>query len=428
MKKIERDFIVIGAALIISICVGVGLFINNRSVNTNEPKKVKNKSDYSFDANILKSVNKNYSTDNYLISPYSMKLALSMLRDGANGKTKEEIDEVLGNEKIELLNSKERIATSNALFVQEKYEKDILKSYSDLIKKDYDGEILYDEFKSPNIINNWVSKKTYGMINNAVGNIDPSFVLGIVNTLAIDVSWANRFDCGNTQEDEFKNENETYKVKMMHNFYQSDAKYFKTSDSEGVIIPYVSYDENGKASNDEKSIRLEFVGILPNDSVDKYIDSFDNTTIKNIDSNTQNMTNKTRLSLALPKFEYDFTYDTFLEGLKELGITKAFGSEADFRNISTSIDGLSVGEAIHKTYIKLGETGTKAAAVSAFAMTTSALPQEEYKTIEVKFNKPFVYIIRDAKTKQNLFIGVVQKPDIWDNNTCEEDIDLNNEE
>ena len=41
---------------------------------------------------------------NYLISPYSIEIALNMLRDGASGATKEEIDKL-----VELLKDKNKI-------------------------------------------------------------------------------------------------------------------------------------------------------------------------------------------------------------------------------------------------------------------------------------------------------------------------------
>lgn len=47
--------------------------------------------------------------------------------------------------------------------------------------------------------------------------------------------------------------------------------------------------------------------------------------------------------------------------------------------------------------------------------------QEEKETVNIKFNKPFIYMIRDSKTKEMLFFGVVYEPNIWKGSTCSKD-------
>ena len=81
-------------------------------------------------------------------------------------------------------------------------------------------------------------------------------------------------------------------------------------------------------------------------------------------------------------------------------------------------DNLYVGTTIHKTYIDLNEKGTKAAAVTFFGIDSyAALPQDK-EIVNIEFNRPFVYMIRDAKTKEMLFFGAVYEPNLWDGKTC----------
>ena len=91
--------------------------------------------------------------------------------------------------------------------------------------------------------------------------------------------------------------------------------------------------------------------------------------------------------------------------------------DADFSNIAEESD-LYISDAIHDTYIKLGETGTKAAAVTAFIFKDNAV-REEKKKVNITFDKPFMYIIRDKKSKNILFIGTVYEPNKWEGSTCE---------
>ena len=415
MKKYKLLFILL--ALIVIGTAGWLIFGPKKNIEEVVIEDNKKETNTTFDYNILKEANKTNKKKNYLISPYSMKHALLMLKEGASGETRKEIEKVLGNKELPSLNSKNRISTANSVFINEKYRNDILDSFNNSIKTKYNGEVLYDAFKSPKIINDWISEKTYGMINDPIGDIDESFALGIVNAVAIDVEWVKKFECYSTTKQKFTNGDEKYDAEMMHNQYSYNAKYFKTKNEEGIILPYRQYDDKGKES--DKGIQLEFIGIIPQKDISTYIDQFTKDTINTIDKKAKEATENTRINLSLPSFEYDYDYIAFSEALNNLGIKKAFNKEAEFENISTSID-LKVEKAIHKTYIKLGESGTKAAAVTAFMMSTTAYEPEEYKTVDITFDKPFMYIIRDSKTKENLFIGTVYKPNIWKGETCQE--------
>ena len=85
-----------------------------------------------------------------------------------------------------------------------------------------------------------------------------------------------------------------------------------------------------------------------------------------------------------------------------LGIDFAFDAEkADFKSM---FDGgnMFITDALHKTYINVNEKGTEAAAVTAIMLAGSALPPQP---IEVKFNKPFTFVIRDNDSGEILFMG-----------------------
>ena len=78
-----------------------------------------------------------------------------------------------------------------------------------------------------------------------------------------------------------------------------------------------------------------------------------------------------------------------------------------------------VGEAVHKTKIELNEMGTKAAAVTYFGMfKATAMLEKDYEEINIKFNKPFVYMIRESNTGELLFFGTVFEPNEWKGTTC----------
>ena len=57
---------------------------------------------------------------------------------------------------------------------------------------------------------------------------------------------------------------------------------------------------------------------------------------------------------------------------------------------------------IHKTYIKVDEEGTEAAAVTGGGMGGTSLPPEP---LEIKYNKPFTFVIKDNINGEILFMG-----------------------
>ena len=188
----------------------------------------------NFDINLLKLVNKK-EKNNYLISPYSIKMALSLLKEGANGNTLNEINKVL-KEPNKINNKNVKIA--NALFLKNKYKDYIEKTFISNLQNKYKSEVLMDEFKTPDVINNWVNKNTDSMIKEILDKMDSNFILGLANAIAIDVKWQNEFECINTMEEDFANQNnETKKVEMMHETYSyEDFKYSKSDNAEGIIL------------------------------------------------------------------------------------------------------------------------------------------------------------------------------------------------
>jgi serpin B len=412
MKKFLTIIIII--LLIAGGGLGAYYFLNkkpntpsnpNKPVKPDKPKEYK---DTGFTLNLIKTVNSSYNS-NYLISPYSIEIALNMVKEGAAGNTLDEIETVVGTRDIGKVSSDVKIA--NAMFVKNEYKKDILDSFYNTIKSKYDAEIIYDEFKNPDVINDWADKKTDGMIKKVVDEISENFMLGLANAVAIDVNWLNKFDCDLTNSGEFtKVDGTKYNVEMMNQEYTSTAKYFELSDAQGVILPYDS------STGDN----LEFVGILPKDDVSVFVESLTEEKLKSIDENAKVANQDTRLYVSLPRFTYSFDLTNFSDVLQTMGIKDAFDPvNANFSKISKI--GTYISQAVHKSFIDLNENGTKAAAVTFFAFDIKSAIEPEHKTVGIRFDKPFVYMIRDIKTKEVLFFGVTYEPNEWNGTTCEQE-------
>lgn len=383
-------------------------------------KDIKYTNDFNID--LIKSLT---VEKNYLISPYSIEVALNMLKEGADGNTLKEIEKILSDRKINDISIKDRINIANAIFIKDTYKNKIKKDYTNLLNTKYDSEILYDKFKTPDVINNWVEDKTDGMIKKVVDQVDEDFALGLANAIAIDVEWASEFDCSQTIKDVFTKVNgKKINVEMMNATFSSNKyKYLETDDAKGIIIPYKSYDPSTGKVNYDSDNNLEFIAILPNSSVEEYINNLTSDKLDELLSSSKSASSKYEIKLLLPRFKYSYDAENFKEALISMGIKDAFSfNDANFTNIMDKNDmkgNLYVGTAVHKTYIDVNEKGTRAAAVTFFGLKDSAAILEEDKdVVEIKFDKPFIYMIRDSKTKEMLFFGAVYEPTEWSGSTC----------
>ena len=146
-----------------------------------------------FDLSFLKIENKEA---NKVYSPLSIKYALAMLNEGADGATKEQITNVIGDYKSKKYMNSEHLSLANALFVRDTFKNNLQEDYIKSIKTKYDAEVITDSFQNASTINNWTSDKTFKLIDNLMSDADMGdleYVL--VNALAIDMNWNNAIQC-----------------------------------------------------------------------------------------------------------------------------------------------------------------------------------------------------------------------------------------
>uniref|UniRef100_A0A5F8GEX4 Serpin domain-containing protein n=1 Tax=Monodelphis domestica TaxID=13616 RepID=A0A5F8GEX4_MONDO len=117
----------------------------------------------------------------------------------------------------------------------------------------------------------------------------------------------------------------------------------------------------------------------------------------------ENMTKK-EVILRFPRFKLEQTY-SLGPTLEAMGMRDIFDAQrADFSGM-TSHKGLSVSTILHKSFVEVNEEGTEAAAATGIAVGLSASLAEEFNC-----NQPFLFFIRDNKSKNLLFCGRVVAP------------------
>jgi serine protease inhibitor len=112
-------------------------------------------------------------------------------------------------------------------------------------------------------------------------------------------------------------------------------------------------------------------------------------------------------TIVLPKFE--LRYGEKLNAVLEaMGMGVAFNKEADFSGITRSP--IYISDVEHKTYVKVDEQGTEAAASTAVIMQV----ESAIGNLEAPFNMivdhPFVFAIAERGTSAILFVGTVVDP------------------
>ncbi len=374
---------------------------NISNTQTSQAEQISN-----FTMQFLKLEN---NKQNLIYSPLSIKYALKMLNEGANGNTKAQIEKVIGNLNLSKYNNIENVLSlANGIYIKDTYSNNIKENFKNILSEKYNAEINYDPFNNANNINNWIENKSLGIIKNMLDdNLVKNAKMILINALAIDMEWKEPFDESETNAENFNLEDGTKKeVAMMHKKATSDStSYYKDENITALSMDLKEYEGNN----------LEFIAIMPENNLEEYVNNISNEEINNIINNlTPASDEKFGLEITIPRFYYD--YDLKLKSdLINMGITDAFIPEvADFSNMSK--EQLYVSDALHKANIDFTEKGIKAAAATVIITKEMAILEDPSNPIEIKIDKPFMYIIRDKSSGEIWFVGTVYEPNSWQEN------------
>jgi serpin B len=117
----------------------------------------------------------------------------------------------------------------------------------------------------------------------------------------------------------------------------------------------------------------------------------------------------TEVELHLPRFEVNFEAQ-----MKDtLKIPTAFSTRANFSAMGhKNGQPLKIEAVIHKTYLKVDESGTEAAAVTAVLMNSYCASEETRRPPVMRVDHPFVFIITDMASGNILFAGGIKEVDV----------------
>lgn len=352
-------------------------------------------------------------SENYMFSPLSIKMALAIAANGAEGDTYKEICEVaeLYNideynvlaEKLiyDYANAKSmKLSVANSIWLNKDVStKNFSKDYKDLVGNFY-GAAAEEVNRSNAVskINRWVSEKTNGKITEIIDS--PEFWAALVNAVYFSGNWNNEFDESATKEDNFYNFDGTVsKAEFMNEV--ASFMYFSEGNTTVIELPYENtihtLNDDGTVADFHRDDLNISMYIMMSDNENKVAE------LENI-IGLGRMKGE-RVNLFLPKFKIE-TSILLNDVLKNAGIITAFDAfEAEFEKMFDKKDefNMYIDKILHKTYIDVNEKGTEAAAVTAIMMAGAASAPKE--PIEVKFDKPFTFVIRDNNNEEILFMG-----------------------
>lgn len=543
MENHKRYKIYIAIFVVTTIVAGVlavyfGIKSNTKEVTDKVETVANDKSSTSETKELKELTNFNYAflkleneKQNKIYSPLSIRYALNMLKEGTTGESKLQISKVIGepSKEVAKYTSSNNMSFANALFVRDTFKENVKQSYIDTLKSKYAAEINYDPFTTPENINNWISSKTFNLINNLLGEIKSEDNFFLVNALGIDMEWENQFFenmpmcryihenfgwdiTNNVVKDKFGENNldvstmqiaasinnydivselgEENIVKKVSEEYRKWAKGLTQSDGDtnyifggdlsdaniekklneylygGNYYNTVNYNEESKyegyiseiKSNykevnksvdfsiytDDKvkvfakdlkeynGTKLQYVGIMPiNESLDKYVENINEKDINKIIENLKELKSEnfkkgviTKITGYIPKFKFEYELN-LKNDLNKLGVTDIFEKgKANLTEFSDNNE-LYVGNALHKANIEFTQEGIKATAATLAGGLGAGgsfdyiydVPVEE---IDLTFNKPYMFLIRDNSNGEVWFTGTVYEPLLWENEPFKE--------
>ena len=350
---------------------------------------------------LFKSSNKT-SDGNVLISPLSIQLALAMTANGAEGETKSQMERLLGgeytidelnaylktyvsnlpNEKSSKLNVANSIWFRKNNFVPNQFFLQTNKDY-------YDASIYSAPFDKTTLadINNWVNTNTDGMIKKLLDQIDESSLMYLINAIAFDAEWDEKYSEDSIHKDLF----------TMENGISCEAEFMWSTE-----YAYYELDKAVGFKKDYKNGKYSFVALLPNEDfgVNDLISSL---TYEEIINMLNNPDYSRDVIAKMPKFSYEYSLK-MNDVLSLLGMEKAFDAgSAEFYNIGEAGGNIFIGEVLHKTFISVDEAGTRAGAVTSVQMKD----EMERLEFEITLDRPFMYMIIDNETLLPVFIGTL---------------------
>ena len=352
--------------------------------------------------------------ENLIFSPLNFYMLISSLAQTTNGKSRQEVLELLGSDSIEELrkqvsdvwNSSYRddgVYTSilaNSLWLDDDVTPN--QETMDILAKDFYVSSYQGDMGSKQLneaMQNWINEQTGGLLEELLeeqdwsSDIDGFCRLAFLSTLYFNAKWS--FPEEDTAIQTFHTPNGAIETEFMH---RKDAEHFYWGEkftavnclfnrggSMWFILPDEGYTPE-KLFSDKEALDFMF-------TADK--EDWENQSHRYVDK-------------AIPKFDVSSKLD-LKDSLKKLGVKEVFAPKGnDFSSIIIDADNsLALGLINQTNRVMINEKGCEAASFGSYWGFDGAPENDE--VVEFVLDRPFIFCIT-GDNGLPLFVGIVNCP------------------
>jgi len=358
----------------------------------------------AFGFSVFQKLHEAAPDENIFISPLSISTALSMTVNGADGETKEAMQQTLQlndwnlpdvNAAYDLLlnglptlDEEVKLQLANSIWYKENYP--IVEDFLTTNEENYGSEVNEIDFASPDAldrINGWVEDNTNGKIKKIINKIPSNVVMFLLNAIYFKGNWTHPFDEEMTREASFFPTPETEEPVDMMVHPMIELPFMQTETFTAVDLPYGDsiYSMSVIVPKENYTVS-DVIPQLTTENWNVWVNQFEPAEIQ----------------VGLPKFELEYE-EKLNDILTDMGMGVAFTDAADFSRLTPG-GGVKISEVRHKSFIEVDEKGAEAAAVTVVVIVETSVPPGVYA------NKPFLFVIRENATNSVLFIGKMMNP------------------
>ncbi|GAB6012755.1 serpin family protein [Viscerimonas tarda] len=386
----------------------------NQPQKLQEPIKIRlttNESDMTemnsnFALKFFSAVYENESNENIVISPFSMSMALAMVRNGAESETKQAIQEAMGmgdfpeteindyfkklRENFIKTDPSLSLAIANSIWY-DKNRFQIKNDFVELNRTYYNAPVTGLDYSSPDAlktVNKWCSDNTNGLIDKI---LDRLYDVNILNALYFKGDWTYKFDKQRTRKQAFSKEDGTsVNADMMSASVRLD--YYEDEYLSSTALPYGN-----------EAYRMLF--LLPKAGV-SFNDMLNRLQAPDYWATCISYRNPCEVDVLIPKFKLSYENKELTKVLSQMGMEIACNKgRAYFPHIAENVN-FYIANVTQKTYIEVDEEGTEAAAVTSIGMAVTGIRE----TPSFVADHPFLFAIQENSTGSILFVGKIGNP------------------
>jgi serine protease inhibitor len=375
-----------------------------RTLSEGEQQAIAASNRFAFD--LFRSINARFVDTNVFISPLSASVALGMTLNGADGETFEGMRQALRIDETDRsrINDAYRdliallleldpavdMRIANAIWYRDTFP--FHQAFFDTVSHYFGARVAGLDFGNPATvprINAWVDTATAGKITKVLDGVADHIVMLLMNAIYFKGSWRSQFDPARTENAPFATERGTsYSARMMH-LGEQQVALAMLGGVQAVDLPY------GRAA-------FTMTAILPPAGTD--VDAFIQTLDQARWDALVGALHQTKADVYLPKFRMEWA-DKLNSDLTSMGMGNAFCEGcANFTRMSPLGNELFIDFVQQNTFVDVNEEGTEAAAVTTVGVGVTSLPPT------IRFDRPFVFVIRERLSGTILFMGKVAVP------------------